>query len=226
MRSCGRCRCCPRSVRGQHAVRGRQGRRSTTRSTARAGRSSSCMAGPWITASRRRYEPIFAARPGWRRIYPDLPGMGRRRRRTGRSQDDSRGTAGLHRRVCRESALCSPGLRWRLSGARRRGIADQIAGCCCACLDGRRRRAADIAAIPPVAQGRTGRRARAKRTALGTYWSRRSDLIAARRERKHRWPAGHEGGDADRDPIPRDPKRYGFSFDCRNWTGLSWSPRW
>lgn len=23
------------------------------------------------------YEKIFAARPGWRRIYPDLPGMGR-----------------------------------------------------------------------------------------------------------------------------------------------------
>ena len=22
------------------------------------------------------YEPIFAARHGWRRIYPDLPGMG------------------------------------------------------------------------------------------------------------------------------------------------------
>lgn len=35
------------------------------------------------------YEPIFAARPGWRRIYPDLPGMGRSAAKAGlASQDD------------------------------------------------------------------------------------------------------------------------------------------
>lgn len=35
------------------------------------------------------YEKIFAARPGWRRIYPDLPGMGRSAAKTGlRGQDD------------------------------------------------------------------------------------------------------------------------------------------
>ena len=35
------------------------------------------------------YEKIFAARPGWRRIYPDLPGMGRSVAGDGiRTQDD------------------------------------------------------------------------------------------------------------------------------------------
>jgi len=35
------------------------------------------------------YEKIFAARPGWRRIYPDLPGMGRSAAGDGiRTQDD------------------------------------------------------------------------------------------------------------------------------------------
>lgn len=34
------------------------------------------------------YEPIFAARGGWRRIYPDLPGMGRSLARCIHSQDD------------------------------------------------------------------------------------------------------------------------------------------
>ena len=34
------------------------------------------------------YEPIFAARGGWRRIYPDLPGMGESRAKRIRNQDD------------------------------------------------------------------------------------------------------------------------------------------
>jgi pimeloyl-ACP methyl ester carboxylesterase len=34
------------------------------------------------------YEPIFSARGGWLRIYPDLPGMGRSVGRTIRNQDD------------------------------------------------------------------------------------------------------------------------------------------
>ena len=35
------------------------------------------------------YERIFATRPGWRRIYPDLPGMGRSAAKTGlKNQDD------------------------------------------------------------------------------------------------------------------------------------------
>lgn len=34
------------------------------------------------------YEPIFAARPGWRRLYPDLPGMGRSVAKAIRNQDD------------------------------------------------------------------------------------------------------------------------------------------
>jgi pimeloyl-ACP methyl ester carboxylesterase len=34
------------------------------------------------------YEPIFSARPGWRRIYPDLPGMGLSVAKTIRNQDD------------------------------------------------------------------------------------------------------------------------------------------
>ena len=35
------------------------------------------------------YEKIFATRPGWRRIYPDLPGMGRSTAKTGlKNQDD------------------------------------------------------------------------------------------------------------------------------------------
>src|SRR4051812_21685926 len=34
------------------------------------------------------YEPIFAARDGWRRIYPDLPGMGRSLAKRIHNQDD------------------------------------------------------------------------------------------------------------------------------------------
>jgi pimeloyl-ACP methyl ester carboxylesterase len=34
------------------------------------------------------YEPIFSAREGWRRIYPDLPGMGRSIGKTIGNQDD------------------------------------------------------------------------------------------------------------------------------------------
>ena len=34
------------------------------------------------------YEKIFATRPGWRRIYPDLPGMGSSVAKTIRNQDD------------------------------------------------------------------------------------------------------------------------------------------
>jgi len=34
------------------------------------------------------YEPIFSRRPGWRRIYPDLPGMGRSIGKAIRNQDD------------------------------------------------------------------------------------------------------------------------------------------
>ena len=34
------------------------------------------------------YEPVFARRGGWRRIYPDLPGMGQSEARTIHSQDD------------------------------------------------------------------------------------------------------------------------------------------
>lgn len=35
------------------------------------------------------YEPIFASQPGWRRLYPDLPGMGRSVAKVGvRTQDD------------------------------------------------------------------------------------------------------------------------------------------
>jgi len=34
------------------------------------------------------YEPIFSVRPGWRRIYPDLPGMGRSVAKAIRNQDD------------------------------------------------------------------------------------------------------------------------------------------
>ena len=34
------------------------------------------------------YEKIFAARPGWRRIYPDLPGMGRSAAKDGLANQD------------------------------------------------------------------------------------------------------------------------------------------
>jgi len=34
------------------------------------------------------YEPIFVTRPGWQRIYPDLPGMGQSVARVIRNQDD------------------------------------------------------------------------------------------------------------------------------------------
>ena len=57
---------------------------------ARAGRS--CSLHGW-TMDRRvemdTYERIFATRPRWRRIYPDLPGMGRSVAKAGlKNQDD------------------------------------------------------------------------------------------------------------------------------------------
>ena len=68
------------------------------------------------------YEKIFATRPGWRRIYPDLPGMGR-----------SVAKAGLRTRTmcwrpcwpssigcCRRPVRARRHIGRRLSGARRR----------------------------------------------------------------------------------------------------------
>ena len=70
------------------------------------------------------YEKIFATRPGWRRIYPDLPGMGRSVAKAGLFEPGRRagGPAGLHRSGAAGGPVrARRHVARRLSGARHRG---------------------------------------------------------------------------------------------------------
>ena len=68
------------------------------------------------------YEKIFATRPGWRRIYPDLPGMGRSMAKAGSRTRTMcwRPCSPSSIACCRPARSCSPARRWRLSRARHR----------------------------------------------------------------------------------------------------------
>ena len=84
------------------------------------------------------YEKIFATRPGWRRIYPDLPGMGRSVAKAGLFRQDDVLDALL---AFIDQVLPDGGLRWpaRRSAPTWRAPSPRAAGpgsraCCCACL--------------------------------------------------------------------------------------------
>ena len=93
------------------------------------------------------YEKIFATRPGWRRIYPDLPGMGRSVAKAGLTDQDDvlEALLAFIDRVLRRPVRARRHVGWRLSGARHRRpspVPDRRA-CCCACPPSSR--------TPPVA---------------------------------------------------------------------------
>jgi pimeloyl-ACP methyl ester carboxylesterase len=82
------------------------------------------------------YEPIFAARGGWRRIYPDLPGMGESRAKRIRNQDDVLAALlAFIDHVLPASASCWQAPRaaatWRARSLP--SAASRSRDCCCAC---------------------------------------------------------------------------------------------
>ena len=68
------------------------------------------------------YEKIFATRPGWRRIYPDLPGMGRSVAKAGlfRQDDVLDALLAFVDQVLPEPVCARRHVARRLPGARRR----------------------------------------------------------------------------------------------------------
>ncbi len=166
------------------------------------------------------YEPIFASRSGWRRIYLDLPGMGRSVAHDIRCQDDM--LAALLTFIDR----VLPGQRFVLAGTSlggylARGIAlrlrSRVDGLllrvpCVVPDTGKRslppaeplvRNEALLAALDPV-----------ERTALGEVLVQAPDYLAAMRAKVRDLVAPAIAACAPFVAEMRlDPKRYAFSFD-------------
>ncbi len=166
------------------------------------------------------YEPIFASRSGWRRIYPDLPGMGLSVAHDIRCQDDM--LAALLAFIDR----VLPNRRFVLAGTSlggylARGIAvrlqERIEGLmlrvpCIVPDTGQRilpsaqplvRNEALLATLDPT-----------ERTALGEVLVQAQDYLAALRAKVRDFVAPAVASCAPFVPEMRlDPKRYAFSFD-------------
>ena len=167
------------------------------------------------------YEKIFAPRVGWRRIYPDLPGMGRSIARDGiKTQDDVLATvlAFMDRVVPEE--------RFVLAGT---SLGAYLARAVVAC---RRARVAGLLLRVPCVVPDTGRRTlpafrplvhneallasldAAEKVALGEVLVQTTGYLEALRRRVH--SLIQPAIEAARPFVPEmraDPKRYGFSFD-------------
>lgn len=167
------------------------------------------------------YEPIFESRAGWRRLYPDLPGMGRSTAKTGfANQDDMLAAvlafidrvAGDERFVLAGTSL--GGYLARAVAMRRRAsVAGLLLRMPAIIADTAHRTLpvfepvvrddALIAAVPE-----------AERTALGNVLVQAPDYLAAAR---HKSQTLYQPAIAATAPIANeiraDPRRYGFSFD-------------
>ena len=167
------------------------------------------------------YEKIFAARVGWRRIYPDLPGMGQSVAKDGLSTQDDVLEALL---AFIDRVL--PAERFVLAGtsggaylaravvARRRSkVAGLLLRVPCIIAEDARR---TLPAFRPLVRNDAllGALDAEERTALGNVLVQTPDYIEALRQKtrslvqpaiKAMAPIAYE--------IRADPKRYGFSFD-------------
>jgi pimeloyl-ACP methyl ester carboxylesterase len=166
------------------------------------------------------YEPIFESRSGWRRIYPDLPGMGQSVAHDIRSQDDM--LAALLAFI--ERVL--PGERFVLAGTSLGGyLARGIAVRLRSRIDGLLLRVPCV--VPDTAQ-RTLPPAEplvrdeallatldpAERTALGNVLVQAPGYLEAMRTKMRELVLPAIAASAPFVPEMRlDPKRYAFSFD-------------
>jgi pimeloyl-ACP methyl ester carboxylesterase len=169
------------------------------------------------------YEPIFKKRAGYRRIYPDLPGMGK-----------SPGTD----RIKNQDAYLDIALRFMetMTGGKRFLLAGTSAGAYLARgavqriadrLDGLLLRVPlmvaadkkrDVQAFAPLIKDAgvmSGLKAADRQTYAQILVQSPSYLKAARRKQETQVGPAQRSADAKRlDPIRHDPSRYGFSFDA------------
>lgn len=166
------------------------------------------------------YEPIFASRSGWRRLYPDLPGMGRSVAHDIHCQDDM--LAALLGFI--DTVL--PGRRFVLAGTSLGGyLARGIAVRLRERVDGLLLRVPCIVpdtgkrVLPPVEplvrdEGLLAALDPAERTALGDVLVQAPGYLAAMRAKVRDFVAPAIASCAPFVPEMRlDPKRYAFSFD-------------
>lgn len=167
------------------------------------------------------YEPVFATRPGWRRIYPDLPGMGRSLAKHGlKNQDDVLDALlAFTDRVLPSGrfllAGCSAGayLARAVAAYRRSRVAGLLLRVPRIVAEDSQR---TLPPFRPLVQddGLLAGLDAAERTALGNILVQKRDYIEAlgRRRRTVVQPAIQATAPIAME-IRTDPKRYAFSFD-------------
>ena len=166
------------------------------------------------------YEPIFEARTGWRRLYADLPGMGRSTAKAITNQDDMLGAVlvFIDRVVGGERFLLAGtslgGYLARAVAVRRRA---QVAGLLlrqpAVIADTTRR---TLPAFAPVVRDDALVAAvpEPERTALGNVLVQTPDYLAAARKKSRTLYQPALAATAPlAGEIRADPGRYGFSFD-------------
>jgi len=166
------------------------------------------------------YEPIFARRPGWCRIYPDLPGMGRSVARAIGNQDDELAAmlAFLDRRLAGAPfVLCGTSLGGYLARAivarRREQVRGLLLKVPAIIADTARR---TLPAVEPLVRNDSVMAALdpAEREAMGPMLVETKAYVEMAHQRFRRLVQPAIDGTASWALEMRaDPLRYGFSFD-------------
>ena len=167
------------------------------------------------------YEKIFAARTGWRRIYPDLPGMGRSAAKAGLANQDDvlRALLDFIDRVLPTGRFLLAGtslgayLARAVAAHRRSRIAGLLLRVPCIVAQDARR---TLPAFRPLVRNDAliASLGEEERTALGNVIVQTPDYIEVLRQRTRTLvqPAIAETASIANE-IRADPKRYAFSFD-------------
>lgn len=167
------------------------------------------------------YEPIFEARAGWRRLYPDLPGMGRSIAKEGlASQDDVLSAVlafvdhvvGSERFVLAGTSLGAY-LARAVAVRRRAQVAGLLLRLPCVIADTAKR---TLPPFEPLVRNDAllGEIPDEERAALGNVLIQTPDyLAAARRKSRSLFQPAITATAPIAHAIRADPKRYAFSFD-------------